>query len=127
MNKKFLILIVVLLLLVGCGKKDEAKEIESGKITCKQMKEIMKGDNNPRLIDVRTKEEFDAGHLDGAENIPYDVIVSPGVTQIDSIIPSETPIIVYCKSGNRSGQAYNNLKNAGYKNVYDLGAMSSCQ
>ena len=117
MNKKILILIVVVLLLVGCGKK-EKEEIKSGKITCAQMKEIMKGDNNPRLIDE--------GHLNKAENIPYDVIVNPGVTQIDSIL-EDTPIIVYCKSGNRSGQAYNSLKMAGYKNVYDLGAMSNCK
>ena len=124
MNKKFLILIVAVLLLVGCGKK-ENKVIESGKITCSQMKEIMKGDNNPRLIDVRTKEEYDEGHLDDAINIPYDVIVNPGVKEYDSIL-EDTPIIVYCKSGNRSGQAYNSLKMAGYKNVYDLGAMSNC-
>jgi len=126
MNKKFLILIVVVLLLVGCGKK-ETEEIKSGKITCGQMKEIMKGDNNPRLIDVRTEEEYKEGHLDKAENISYDVIVNPGVTTIDSIIPDETPIIVYCKSGNRSDQAYNSLKMAGYKMVYDLGAMSNCK
>ena len=124
MNKKFLILIVAVLLLVGCGKK-ENKVIESGKITCSQMKEIMKGDNNPQLIDVRTKEEYDEGHLDDAINIPYDVIVNPGVKEYDSIL-EDTPIIVYCKSGNRSGQAYNSLKMAGYKNVYDLGAMSNC-
>ena len=123
MNKKFLILIVAVLLLVGCGKK-ENKVIESGKITCSQMKEIMKGDNNPRLIDVWTKEEYDEGHLDDAINIPYDVIVNPGVKEYDSIL-EDTPIIVYCKSGNRSGQAYNSLKMAGYKNVYDLGAMSN--
>lgn len=125
MNKKFLVIIVVLLLLVGCGKKEE-KKIESGKVTCNQMKTIMKYDNNPVLIDVRTAEEYNEGHLDGAINIPYDVIVNPGVTIMDSIIPDETPIVVYCKSGNRSGQAYNSLKMAGYKNVYDMGAMSNC-
>ena len=125
MNKKFLILIVIVLLLVGCGKKNE--EIKPGKITCNQMKELMKGDNNPVLIDVRAADEYAEGHLEGAINIPYDVIVNPGVTAMDNIIPDETPIIVYCKSGNRSGQAYNSLKVAGYKNIYDLGAMSNCK
>ena len=124
MNKKFLLLIVIVLLLVGCGKKEEAK-IESGKITCAQMKTLMKGDNNPRLYDVRTAEEYKEGHLDKAENIPYENIVSVLDGQDD--VGFETPIIVYCKSGNRSGQAYNSLKVAGYKNVYDLGAMSSCK
>ncbi len=124
MNKKFIILIVVVLLLVGCGKKEDSK-IESGKVTCAQMKTIMKGDNNPRLFDVRTAEEYKEGHIDKAENIPYDVIVDT-ISKDDSI-GNETPIIVYCKSGNRSGQAYNSLKVAGYKNVYDLGAMSNCK
>jgi rhodanese-related sulfurtransferase len=126
MNKKLILLIgVCLLLVVGCGKTN--KEIAPGKITCDQMKEIMKGDNNPRLIDVRTEEEYNEGHLDGAINIPYDVIVNPGVTTYDSIIPDETPIIVYCKSGKRSGTAYDSLVKAGYKKVYDLGAMNNCK
>lgn len=125
MSKKIIILFVVVLLLVGCGKK-EKEEIKSGKVTCSQMKEIMKGENNPQLIDVRTKEEYDADHLSGAINIPYDVIVNPGVTTMENI-NTETPIVVYCKSGNRSGQAYNSLKIAGYTNVYDLGAITNCK
>ena len=54
--KKFL-LVIMCLLLVGCGAK-KSEEIKPGKITCEQMKEIMKGDNNPQLIDVRTEEEY---------------------------------------------------------------------
>ena len=125
MNKKVLVLIAIVFLLVGCGKNEEPKEIKSGKITCNQMKEIMKEDSNARLIDVRTQEEYDQGHLDNAVNYPYETVVD-SVKAINGV-DINTKIIVYCKSGNRSGQAYNNLKNAGYKNVYDLGAMSSCQ
>ena len=124
MNKKVFLIIVILLLLVGCGKKEETKEIESGKITCKQKKELMARDEKPILIDVRTKEEFEEKHLDEAINIPYETVVD-GVGAMENI-GFDTPIIVYCKSGNRSGQAYNSLKMAGYKNVYDLGAMSNC-
>ena len=123
MNKKILILVVIVLLLVGCGKKKEEEKIESGKVTCSQMK-VVKKQENARLIDVRTKEEYDEGHLRDAINIPYEEVVD-GVSKLENV-NYDTPIIVYCKSGNRSGQAYNSLKVAGYKNVYDLGAKSNC-
>lgn len=124
MNKKLVILLgICLLLVVGCGK--EKKEIESGKITCDQMKEILE-DENARLIDVRTAEEFAEGHLDGAVNIPYEEIVDK-LSMDKEINPLETKIIVYCKSGKRSETAYNSLKSAGYKHIYDIGAMNNCK
>ncbi len=126
MNKKiFILLIAILVILVGCGKKKEEEKIESGKITCKQMKEVMTWDGDPILIDVRTAEEFKEGHLGKAINIPYETVVDE-LSKKENV-NFETPIIVYCKSGNRSGQAYNSLKVAGYKNVFDLGAMSTCK
>ncbi len=118
------LLILLVLLCVGCGS-EEKEMIKSGKVTCDQMKEIMKYDGNPRLIDVRTKEEYDSGHLDGAINIPYETVVE--TIQDMRSVAHDTPIIVYCRSGNRSGQAFTSLKNAGYTNVYDLGAMDSCK
>lgn len=121
--KKFL-LVIMCLLLVGCGAK-KSEEIKPGKITCEQMKEIMKGDNNPQLIDVRTEEEYKEGHLTDSANIPYDIIV--GGIEAYEVVKKDTPIIVYCKSGKRSAQAYESLVKAGYTKVYDLGAMSNCK
>lgn len=121
---KKIVLIILCLLLVGCGTKSN-EEIKSGKISCEQMKEIMKGDNNPQLIDVRTEEEYKEGHLDNSANIPYDIIVN-GIKAYE-IVKEDTPIIVYCKSGQRSAKAYQSLVDAGYTKVYDLGAMSNCK
>lgn len=120
--KKILFLVVICLFLCSCNDK-ESKEIEPGKINCTEMKEIMKQDSSARLIDVRTSEEYKEEHLDEAINIPVDNIKS-----IDTIssINLETPIIVYCRSGNRSAQAKEELDKLGYNKVYDLGAMSSC-
>ena len=123
MNKRLIILLGICLLLVGCGK---SKEIEPGKITCDQMSTLMSGEVKPVLIDVRTKEEYDEGHLDGAINIPVDS-VGEEVPMNKSINPIDTPVIVYCKSGKRSAQAYETLKKAGYKKIYDLGAMNNCK
>lgn len=73
------------------------------------------------LVDVRTPQEFAAGHITGALNIP--------VQQLDrrmaELGPKDRPIVLYCRSGNRSSTAARMLGNAGYAAVHDLGAMSS--
>lgn len=120
--KRVVVLIVISLLLCGCGDK-ESNEIKPGKINCTEMKEIMKNDGNARLIDVRTEEEYNEGHLDNAMNIPVDSINA--IKTIDTI-RLDTPIIVYCRSGQRSAKAKEELNKLGYSNVYDLGAMSNC-
>ncbi|NLL91453.1 MAG: hypothetical protein GX222_03430 [Ruminococcaceae bacterium] len=74
------------------------------------------------LIDVRTPEEFDSGHIDGALNIPLDG-VEEGVSGLTSNIYDV--IILYCRSGNRSGQAADILYNSGYKLVFNAGGISS--
>jgi rhodanese-related sulfurtransferase len=75
------------------------------------------------LIDVRTVQEYSEGHLEEAVNISVESIN----TMIEKLVPDkDTSIIVYCRSGNRSATAAKTLINLGYKNVYDLGAMSNC-
>ena len=116
MFKKCFVLFFILLL-VGCGS------IKSGKISCSE-KAIVLDYENSILVDVRTASEYKSGHIEGAINIPYDNIIE-GVSKLDGI-SFDTHIIVYCKSGGRSSQAFESLKAEGYTNVYDLGAMSNC-
>lgn len=71
------------------------------------------------LLDVRTPEEFAAGHLEGAINIP----VAELTARIDEV-PSDRAVVVYCRSGNRSATATRELTARGYE-VHDLGAMSA--
>jgi phage shock protein E len=73
-----------------------------------------------RLIDVRTTEEFAAGHIAGAVNIPVHLLEG----RLGELGSKEQPIVVYCRSGNRSGRAKRMLQGAGYTSVHDLGAMS---
>lgn len=70
------------------------------------------------LIDVRTTEEFASGYINGAVNIPIDSIANRL-----SEIPKDQPVVLYCRSGNRSAQAARILENAGYTNIYDLGGI----
>jgi rhodanese-related sulfurtransferase len=70
------------------------------------------------LIDVRTPEEFASGHIAGAVNIPVDAL-SGRLSEI----PNDQPVVVYCRSGNRSATASQILHSAGYPTVYDLGGI----
>lgn len=70
------------------------------------------------LVDVRTREEFASGHIAGAVNIPVDQISSRL-----SEFPTDKPIVLYCRSGNRSSQAAAILNSAGYQGIYDLGGV----
>ena len=69
-------------------------------------------------IDVRSAEEFNAGHLQNAVNIPHDKIIE-GVKAIGS--DKDAPINLYCRSGRRAEAALTELKNAGYTNVINHG------
>lgn len=75
-------------------------------------------ENNYIVLDVRTKEEYDSGHVIDSLNIPYDEINEN--TNLDK---SKT-ILVYCRSGVRSKKAKDTLVSLGYK-VYDMGAFSN--
>lgn len=68
------------------------------------------------VVDVRTPQEFAAGHVPGAKNIPFDQI-SARAAEIGG---PETPVVVYCKTGRRSGIAAEALKGLGYEKLWDL-------
>lgn len=112
--KKIFVLVCLLTLVCGCTKD---KEIDSNISKNEKLEKVI-SENNYIIVDVRTKEEYDNGHVVGAVNIPYDEITAS--TNLDK----NKTIIVYCRSGNRSGIAYNNLTSMGYT-VLDLGAYDS--
>lgn len=69
-------------------------------------------------IDVRSAEEFNAGHLQDAVNIPHDQILA----RIQAVSPDKNaPVNLYCRSGRRAETALTELKNAGYTNVTNHG------
>lgn len=72
-----------------------------------------------RLIDVRGADEFGVKHIEGAENDPVETIDDADLGS------KETPLVLYCSSGARSARAAATLRSKGYKNVYELGAMSN--
>jgi rhodanese-related sulfurtransferase len=74
------------------------------------------------LLDVRTPAEFASGHISGAINIAVEEL-----PQRLAEVPQGQPVIVYCRSGNRSASAVRILAGAGYTPVYDLGGIIDWQ
>ena len=125
--KKLIILISLLWLITGCEKKesvalDSEVELSVLSINCDKTEEEV--NDGAILIDVRSEEEYKLSHLDQAINIPVDVIEEEIVNYV---VDKSTPVILYCRSGNRSSNAAQVLLKLGYYKVYDLGAMDNCQ
>lgn len=92
------------------------RSIENKEISYKKMIEMLK-DFRIHLIDVRSSQEFDEGHLDTAINIPVYQLEK----EIENKVPNkEDTIILYCSSGYRSKEGKNKLEKMGYENVYQL-------
>lgn len=77
-------------------------------------------DSDHVLIDVRTPGEFSGGHIEGAGNINS----VEAANRLDEF-PRDQTIVLYCNSGNRSGQVAQMLRQAGFTNVYDLGGIQT--
>lgn len=78
---------------------------------------FIKDNPGAQLIDVRTPEEFAAGHLPGARNINYyDDDFAAQMGKLDK----SKPVLVYCAVGGRSGSAAGDLKSWGFTKIYDL-------
>lgn len=72
------------------------------------------------ILDVRTKDEFDQGHIENAVLLPVTEIAEKASEQIKD---KDQVILVYCRSGRRSAQASQALADMGYANVYDFGGI----
>jgi len=76
------------------------------------------------LIDVRTEQEWRAGHIDGAVLIEHERIAE----RIASVAADpHTPIALYCRSGRRSGLAQEALRALGYTDVINLGGLDDAR
>ncbi len=129
MKKKiFLILaiVTVLSMLASCAAPAVAEEAptpkpaEYHKISAADAKARMDSGDELIVLDVRTQDEFDAGHIPGAILLPNETIFD---TPPDLLPDLEAEILIYCRSGNRSAQAANKLVAMGYNNVYDFGGI----
>jgi len=102
--------------LSGCASESETVYLV---VNPEKGKALLEEDADMVLIDVRTPEEYNSGHIPNSVNIPLD--------QIEKVIESEydvdVPLMVYCRSGSRSATAAAILKNLEYQTIYDLGGI----
>ena len=89
-------------------------------ISTAEVFEIMETGQDHLIVDVRTEEEYNGGHLEGAVLLPVQDLEE----RMDEL-PKDKPIIVYCRSGARSRNASETLIANGYTMVYDMGGISS--
>lgn len=83
---------------------------------------MMQGAGKHILLDVRTEGEFKARRIRGAVLLPYDEIGRRATAELPD---KNALILLYCRSGNRSRAAAQELVGMGYTNVYDFGGIMS--
>ncbi len=99
-------------------QKEEA-EMAYQQITQKKAKQIMDRDTDIVILDVRTQEEYDSGHIKDAVCLPNENIIS----EPDVLPDKAQKILVYCRSGNRSKKAAQKLADMGYENILEFGGI----
>lgn len=109
----------------GCnGEKPKENIIETKnsyeQITANQAKELMEKETEYIIIDARTQEEFDEGHIEGAILIPEYEISQRAEKELPD---KDRLILVYCRSGRRSKIASQALVDLGYTNVKEFGGI----
>ena len=119
--KKLVFLLLAVMLLTACGQD---KENDQGavyvNITAEEAKQIMDSEEGYIILDVRTQEEYDEGHIPGAILIPYTQIEE----KVDEMLPDKDQLIlVYCRSGRRSKIAAEALAELGYTNIKEFGGI----
>ena len=76
------------------------------------------------LLDVRTPDEFASGHLAGATNV--DVMAPDFKSRVAALgLPTDGPVYLYCRSGNRSGQAAGILRQLGHAGAVNVGGFDA--
>ena len=122
-NKKIIsiyLCILLCLLFSGCSQTENITEITYMQITAKEAKNIMDNETDYIILDVRTEEEFDEGHIDGAILIPDYEITEKAE---DILTNKDQLILVYCRSGRRSKLAADSLVTLGYTNIKEFGGI----
>ena len=119
--KKLFFLLLAVMMLTACGQN---KENDQGavyvNITAEEAKQIMDTEEGYIILDVRTQEEYDLGHIPGATVISHEEIAEKAeqvLTDKDQLI------LVYCRSGRRSKIAAEALVELGYTNIKEFGGI----
>ena len=120
--KKLLFLLLAVMLLTACGQaKENDREAAYMNITAEEAKQIMDSEDGYIILDARTQEEYDQGHIPGAIVISHEEIAEKAE---EVLTDKDQLILVYCRSGRRSKIAAEALVELGYTNIKEFGGIN---
>lgn len=109
------------LIFILCSCKNEKPTGSYESITPSQAKELIEKESEFVILDVRSEEEYNQGHIKGAVLIPHTDI---GTAASERLKNKDELILVYCRTGRRSKLAAEELHNMGYTNVKEFGGIN---
>ena len=119
-NKRFLLMILTLALPFGCVGCSDGGSATYEQISGAEAKALMDSESGYIILDARTQEEYDEGHIPGAIMIPEYEIAERAEKELPD---KDQLILVYCRSGRRSKIAAEELVKLGYTNVKEFGGI----
>ena len=119
--KKLIFLLLAVMMLTACGQdKENNQGAVYVNITAEEAKKIMDSQEGYIILDVRTQEEYDEGHIPGAIVISHEEIAE----KAEGVLTDKNQLIlVYCRSGRRSKLAAEALVELGYTNIKEFGGI----
>ena len=127
--KKVIYIIVLIIIIVGGftlvienkeNSIDNKEESVIKYVSMDEIVQIMNENSNYIILDVRSMQEYNEGHIPNAICIPNETISEDIINKLPN---KEQLILIYCRSGNRSKQAAQKLKNLGYTNLIEFGGI----
>lgn len=120
----FIMILVGMISLISCGKSEEVitKIATSTKISSEDAKKIIDDDKSIVILDVRTEDEYNSGHIENSILLPVDDLTDKAERVLKD---KNQKILIYCRTGNRSNIALKKLNEMGYTNLYDFGGINS--
>ena len=114
MKRVLILLVAIALVSYSCKEENAASDIQV--VTSEEMQELSQLED-VQLVDVRTPDEYKEGYIADFQNIDY---LSPTFEKEIEKLDKSKPVIVYCKSGNRSGKCAAKMKEKGFVKIYEL-------
>ena len=121
MRRVSFMFLLAVMLLTACGQaKENDREAAYMNITAEEARQIMDSEDGYIILDARTQEEYDQGHIPGAIVISHEEIAEKAE---EVLTDKEQLILVYCRSGRRSKIAAEALVELGYTNIREFGGI----
>ena len=118
--KKLIPILLSALMLGGCAVISNSQTNTYRQITMDEAVNMMAQETGYIILDVRRPDEFAAGHIPGAINVPNESI---GTAEIPELPNKDQLIMVYCRSGRRSKEESEKLVKLGYTNIVEFGGI----